>query len=192
MRRGKVGKVRKSESPKVQEKKSEVGSPKSEEENNSAPDSYRDDIPNSEVKNKSALNKSGPDSYRDVNPKTEMEVHHHPEVEKKGIKEYLLEGLMIFLAVTMGFFASENLREKITDNRKIHECMHSMVSDLQSDITLYRSSVHLNQQYREMIDTIVTSFTGHRNDKAKVYVMARKLTLGSSVSKRPMPKRLSK
>jgi len=25
-----------------------------------------------------------------------MEVHHHPEVEKKGIKEYLLEGLMIF------------------------------------------------------------------------------------------------
>ena len=43
--------------------------------------------------------------------KTEkMEVHHHPEVEKKGFKEYILEGLMIFLAVMMGFFA-ESIRE---------------------------------------------------------------------------------
>jgi hypothetical protein len=32
-----------------------------------------------------------------------MEVHHHPKVEKKNFKEYLLEGLMIFIAVTMGF-----------------------------------------------------------------------------------------
>ncbi len=31
-----------------------------------------------------------------------MEVHHHPHVEKKNFKEYLLEGLMIFLAVSMG------------------------------------------------------------------------------------------
>ena len=46
-----------------------------------------------------------------------MEVHHHPEVEKKGFKEYLLEGLMIFLAVTMGFFA-ESLREHIGDNNR--------------------------------------------------------------------------
>ncbi len=34
-----------------------------------------------------------------------MEVHHHPHVEKKSFKEYFLEGLMIFLAVTMGFIA---------------------------------------------------------------------------------------
>ncbi len=38
-------------------KKSEVGSPKSEEDNNSAPDSYRDDLPQSEI-NKSDLIKS--------------------------------------------------------------------------------------------------------------------------------------
>ncbi|KAA9041153.1 histidine kinase [Ginsengibacter hankyongi] len=30
-----------------------------------------------------------------------MEVHHHPHVEKKGFKEYFLEFLMIFLAVTI-------------------------------------------------------------------------------------------
>ena len=31
-----------------------------------------------------------------------MEVHHHPHVEKKNFKEYFLEFLMIFLAVTLG------------------------------------------------------------------------------------------
>jgi hypothetical protein len=43
-----------------------------------------------------------------------MEVHHHPRVEKKNFKEYFLEFLMIFLAVTMGFFA-ENIREYFND-----------------------------------------------------------------------------
>ncbi|HEY4875714.1 MAG TPA: hypothetical protein VIH86_09100 [Puia sp.] len=42
-----------------------------------------------------------------------MEVHHHPDVhhQRKRFKEYFLEFLMIFLAVTMGFFA-ESLRER--------------------------------------------------------------------------------
>ena len=44
-----------------------------------------------------------------------MEVHHHPHVEKKNFKEYFLEFLMIFLAVTMGFIA-ENVRERITEH----------------------------------------------------------------------------
>ncbi len=43
-----------------------------------------------------------------------MEVHDHPQIEKKGIKEYFLEFIMIFLAVTLGFIA-ENIREKITE-----------------------------------------------------------------------------
>ena len=49
-----------------------------------------------------------------------MEVHHHPKVEKKNFKEYLLEGIMIFLAVTLGFFA-ENIREHLSDNAKEKE-----------------------------------------------------------------------
>ena len=43
-----------------------------------------------------------------------MEVHHHPHVEKKKFKEYFLEFIMIFLAVTLGFFA-ENIREHYTE-----------------------------------------------------------------------------
>jgi hypothetical protein len=46
-----------------------------------------------------------------------MEVHHHLHVEKKNFKEYFLEFLMIFLAVTLGFFA-ENIREGISNHNK--------------------------------------------------------------------------
>ena len=63
-----------------------------------------------------------------------MEVHHHPHVEKKRFKEYFLEFLMIFLAVTLGFFA-EGLREHISDHEKEKQYMQSLIVDLQNDLT---------------------------------------------------------
>ncbi len=66
-----------------------------------------------------------------------MEVHHHPHVDsdshrKKRFKEYFLEFLMIFLAVTLGFFA-ESLREHINDNEKREQYIQSLVEDLETD-----------------------------------------------------------
>ena len=61
-----------------------------------------------------------------------MEVHHHPEVEKKGLKEYLLEGLMIFLAVMMGFFA-ESLREHINEQHQTDDYAVNLYNDLKAD-----------------------------------------------------------
>jgi hypothetical protein len=61
-----------------------------------------------------------------------MEVHHHPHVGKKALKEYLTEGLMIFFAVTMGFFA-EQLREFIVERKHEVELMHNLVEDLEAD-----------------------------------------------------------
>jgi hypothetical protein len=48
-----------------------------------------------------------------------MEVHHHPDPnhKRKNFREYFLEFLMIFLAVTLGFFA-ENLREHFAYSNK--------------------------------------------------------------------------
>lgn len=66
----------------------------------------------------------------------EMEVHHHPKVEKKNFKEYFLEFVMIFLAVTMGFFA-ENIRENITEHRREKEYARLLLSDLRSDSLYY-------------------------------------------------------
>jgi hypothetical protein len=61
-----------------------------------------------------------------------MEVHHHPQVEKKNFKEYFLEFIMIFLAVTLGFFA-EQMRESVADHNRGKEFMKSMVEDLKTD-----------------------------------------------------------
>jgi hypothetical protein len=55
-----------------------------------------------------------------------MEVHHHPELphgESKRFKEYVLEFLMIFLAVTMGFIA-ESIREHLSDSSKESEYIY--------------------------------------------------------------------
>lgn len=61
-----------------------------------------------------------------------MEVHHHPHVEKKRFKEYFLEFIMIFLAVTLGFFA-ETVREKISEHKLLKEYAASLVKDLELD-----------------------------------------------------------
>jgi hypothetical protein len=63
-----------------------------------------------------------------------MEVHHHPNVEKKNLMEYFLEFLMIFLAVTMGFIA-ENFRESISDRSKEKGYIISIRKDLEQDTT---------------------------------------------------------
>jgi hypothetical protein len=59
-----------------------------------------------------------------------MEVHHHPKVEKKNFKEYLLEGLMIFIAVTLGFFA-ESIREHFTEVKVTHEYLETYKQELE-------------------------------------------------------------
>src|SRR5665213_439300 len=63
-----------------------------------------------------------------------MEVHHHPDLhhQPKKWKEYFLEFLMIFLAVTLGFFA-ESLREHLVNNEKEKNYMESMIKDLKKD-----------------------------------------------------------
>ena len=107
-----------------------------------------------------------------------MEVHHHPHVEKKGLKEYFLEFLMLFLAVSLGFFA-ENLRESIKDNRQTHEYMQSIVNDLQSDLVMYQTGKDFNSLRWRMIDTLIASIKENRITK-ELYYTARQLTMGST------------
>jgi hypothetical protein len=63
-----------------------------------------------------------------------MEVHHHPDLhhKHKNFREYFLEFLMIFLAVTMGFIA-ENVREYFADAKKEKQYIFSLYEDLQAD-----------------------------------------------------------
>ncbi|HZY37756.1 MAG TPA: hypothetical protein VFE53_13955 [Mucilaginibacter sp.] len=135
MSKGRRPKVRKSVSPE-DSLKPDPGSyrddsPKSGEENSTI------SIPQSEITN-SAIDISRSDLIKSeiVNRKSEieMEVHHHPDLhhQPKPWKEYLLEGLMIFIAVMMGFFA-ESIREHITDNDHEKQSIESLVKAAASD-----------------------------------------------------------
>ncbi len=83
-----------------------------------------------------------------------MEVHHHPHVEKKRFKEYLLEGLMIFFAVMMGFFA-ESFREYITEHRQAREYAATMETDLESDTADLNSYIQYYGYAATNIDSLM-------------------------------------
>ena len=83
-----------------------------------------------------------------------MEVHHHPQVENKHFKEYFLEFLMIFLAVTLGFFA-ENIREYVSDKNKVREYMKEITGNLKYDII--RCTRNLNLVGLAGLDSFRTS-----------------------------------
>ena len=84
-----------------------------------------------------------------------MEVHHHPKVEKKNFKEYLMEGLMIFIAVTIGFFA-EKIRENISDREKEKDLMQSLIIDLKEDSTTIENQIKTSQQRQLYSDSLIT------------------------------------
>jgi hypothetical protein len=53
-----------------------------------------------------------------------------PKSEKKHFKEYLLEGLLIFIAVTLGFFA-DSLREHFAELNTTHDYLESYKLELE-------------------------------------------------------------
>ncbi|MES2328120.1 MAG: hypothetical protein V4539_00870 [Bacteroidota bacterium] len=94
------------------------------------------------------------DPHAIISPQTSpMEVHHHPHVEKKNFKEYLLEGLMIFLAVSMGFIA-ESIRENITKREHEHRLMEMLVQDFKEDIKKTDTAYKRNKIKILKLDTL--------------------------------------
>ncbi|HTR30724.1 MAG TPA: NTP transferase domain-containing protein [Puia sp.] len=90
-------------------------------------------------------------------PATAMEVHHHPDLHhnKKPWKEYLLEGLMIFIAVMMGFIA-ENIREEITNSQHAHELTSQLVADLRADTARLNEVIEAQTKILQANDSLIT------------------------------------
>ena len=109
-----------------------------------------------------------------------MEVHHHPHVEKKNFKEYLLEGLMIFLAVSMGFIA-ENIRESISDREKERQYIRLLSDDLKKDTAALHYSI--NRLNADIInnDSLVVLFAKNQLQQLKEEQLSM-LTLTSGLS----------
>ncbi|MEI8201923.1 MAG: hypothetical protein WCH34_02855 [Bacteroidota bacterium] len=82
-----------------------------------------------------------------------MHPHHHPDIRKKNFKEYIFEGLMIFMAVTMGFFA-EKIRENMAEHSKEKEFIYSMIEDAQTDLINIQKTVTLNKKRVIKLETL--------------------------------------
>ncbi|MGM5471332.1 hypothetical protein ACS386_13725 [Flavobacteriaceae bacterium LMO-SS05] len=63
-----------------------------------------------------------------------------PGYKSKGFTKYVLEGLMIFVAVVLGFI-SENIRQDIVAKKMTKEFALSMVENLKSDTTNLRDYI---------------------------------------------------
>lgn len=74
-----------------------------------------------------------------------MEVHHHSPVKNKHFREYFFEFLMLFLAVTLGFFA-ENLREYFTENDHAQKLTEQLVQDLKSDTVNLNRNIEIQRR----------------------------------------------
>jgi hypothetical protein len=93
-------------------------------------------------------------------PETQnMEVHHHPQLEHnpKPWKEYLLEGLMIFLAVTLGFFA-ENFREHISDSHRENEFAKELYAELKDDSAIAANRLLIRIEKEKDMDYVHSYF----------------------------------
>ncbi|MDE3236447.1 MAG: hypothetical protein KGO81_10870 [Bacteroidota bacterium] len=87
-----------------------------------------------------------------------MEVHH-AKISKdkaKHFREYLLEGLMIFLAVFMGFIA-ENIREHISDNSKAKKYLASLYTDIKNDSAQLNDIIVLGEKLAKGQDSLLTA-----------------------------------
>jgi hypothetical protein len=94
-----------------------------------------------------------------------MEVHHHPSVEKKNFKEYFFEFIMIFLAVTLGFFA-ETIREKITENHREKIYIAGLINNAQNDTANLRELIRANDLELSGIDSLLKISKNNFSDHA--------------------------
>jgi len=95
-----------------------------------------------------------------------MEVHKHPHdvMHKKKWKEYLLEFLMIFFAVTLGFFA-ENIREYYVEKGNAKKFLASYQGELLQQQSIYDRYKKIYQNKVIVCDSVKLIFYNAEENK---------------------------
>jgi hypothetical protein len=104
-----------------------------------------------------------------------MEVHHHSHHPKKW-KEYITEFLMLFLAVTLGFFA-ENVREHQIERHREIRYLKNVHEDLQLDIKNIENVINQNTVRLQAMDTLFQAINNNTITNEDVYYYIRNLAL---------------
>jgi hypothetical protein len=99
-----------------------------------------------------------------------MEVHHHAHTERKKWTHYLWEFLMLFLAVTLGFFV-ENQREHLVENKREIVYINSFIEDLKLDTSQLNGLIELRKKRIKELDTLfqLLSSDQYMQEGASVY-----------------------
>src|SRR5436190_24369541 len=85
------------------------------------------------------------------NQETENMETHPQELHKasgQGLKHYLFEFLMLFLAVFCGFMA-ENYRETLVNKEKAYHYIQNLVADLKADTADANFAIYYNQLWND-------------------------------------------
>jgi hypothetical protein len=104
-----------------------------------------------------------------------MEVHHHPDLhhKRKHFREYVLEFFMIFLAVTMGFFA-ESIREHYVEVRNTRQYLQTFRQELVSNKRVFGSNDSIYKTIVPSQDSIIRIFFEKRENQ-DLHLMGRLL-----------------
>ena len=116
-----------------------------------------------------------------------MEVHHpHHPTHKKKWSEYIIEFVMLFAAVTLGFFA-ENVREHQIIEHKTHQNLKSVVLDLKEDSIFIQARIKEYENasiYLEKLNDLYLEYQNHTLPKNeyldKVLLISDSLIFGNS------------
>ena len=105
-----------------------------------------------------------------------MEVHHHSHNPKK-ISEYFTEFIMLFAAVTLGFFA-ENYREHQIEKHREIQYLKNIHLDLERDIAEIDRISQRNAEYQQMGNELIQLYDrGYQTDLPKFYYLVKSLAL---------------
>ena len=104
-----------------------------------------------------------------------MEVHHHSHSARKKWTHYFWEFLMLFLAISLGFYA-ENIRESMLHKKELKSHIHSLVSDLESDRLLFDSVADRSTYSAQMADSLIALLHDDPANTPELYFTARSVT----------------
>ena len=82
-----------------------------------------------------------------------MEVHHHSHTARRKWAHYFWEFLMLFLAVTLGFFV-ENQREHYIEHQREKQFIRSLFKDIKSDTANIAKIINARTVKEIMLDSL--------------------------------------
>ena len=132
------------------------------EENKNIPNQESEDrihLPESieEASQKFPEDKQAPGQSQPETKNMETHAHHLHKAPGSGWKHYFFEFLMLFLAVTLGFFV-ENLREHITETHRENEFAETLYTELFDDSLVAANKLKIRLEKEKDMDYLNSFF----------------------------------